>query len=450
MQELFFVLVSTVVLSGGLISLGQILKNIELQEIIRNHCNNHGFKNKKGDFVSLSPLHPNSICYIRALLAWIGILFYYFGWEYLGTEIYLIAVFLDAVDGMVARACDLITEKGERIDPFYDKLTYLAPIIFFFYNLESTYVFIFLELFGQFGVRWVLTRQGRSGASNNFGKIKAIFAFSLMPYMFVIQNYEIIPDLSSQLMTICVILSACSMIFKLIPNRFYADILSGLNAICGSIGLFFIWNKELFVIAALLVFLGQIFDFFDGRAAAKHGGTKVGPLLDDCADFISFGLCPTSMVWKLGDSVGMSIVAVIFLLSIAFRLVRFIMVDKKRKDHEDYIFFGLPSPEGAAVVIGICLVTQDLLIIKAVTIVISILSVSTYKFIHLRKGILGQVPRIVIVICGTAFLVFLAYLFKIDSQLAMGYFLLSGSMLYIVLSEYAKRQIVNLEKNIHI
>ena len=439
MEELTFVLLSLIVLSGGLVFLNFLLKKNEIQEFIKKDCNYRGFTAKDGSFVSLSPFHPNNICYIRAGLAWIGIIFYYFGFQYVGIEFYLTSVYLDAVDGMVARACKLVTEKGEKIDPLYDKATYLPPIIFLFSDLTIVYFFLFFETIGQFVVRKILDYQKRSGAANNFGKIKALFAFSIFPYMFVVQNCEYIPDISQQLMIICTFLSLCSAVFKLIPNKFYADILSILNLLCGVAGIVFISNGK-FVSAALFVLLGQVFDVFDGRAAVKHGGTKAGPWLDDIADLASFGFCPAFMIWEIGDNVWLKIIAIIFLFSIIFRLVRFVTIDKERKDYRDYIFFGLPSPAGAAVVMGTCLISKALIIIGVVTILTSLLSIGSYKFIHLGRGIAKQLPRPAMIIGSAALLILLAYLRRIDSQLGIGYFFVFGALSYIVLSEvYRKR-----------
>lgn len=443
MEQLVFVLASLAVLSGGLVFLGQRLKDYEVQNIIRRSCDNLGFYSKRsGSFVSLSPFHPNNICYIRAVLAWIGIAFYYFGNEYLGIELYLVAVFLDAVDGMVARACGLVTEKGKKIDPLYDKATYLPVIFFLFFGLASAYVFLFFEIVGQFVVRKILAYQGRSGAANNFGKIKALFAFSLMPYVFVVQNYDAIPDISSNLMVVCAVLSACSAIFKLIPNRHYANILSLLNLACGITGIVLILNGAL-ISVALVILLGQVFDFFDGRAAVKHGGTPMGVWLDDGADLVSFGICPALMVWKIGDSMWLDMAAAIFLSSILFRLLRFVLVDKKREGVQEYIFFGLPSPAGATIVMGSCLASQEVMNIWIAVILASVLSVSKYKFIHLGRGIAKQAPKAIIVIGSAALLVCLAYLVRIDSQTGIGYFMLMGILLYMTMSELIKKKLIS-------
>ncbi|MDX9855917.1 MAG: CDP-alcohol phosphatidyltransferase family protein [Parcubacteria group bacterium] len=442
MDALIFVIVNLVALSGGLVALDFFLKKEKIKKTIIKKCDSFGrYPEAGGEYVSWHPFHPNNICYIRAGLSWVGIAFYYFGHEYLGIGLYLIAVFLDAVDGMVARACDMVTEKGKKIDPLFDKLTYLIPVIILFPGITATYFFIFFETIGQFAVRKVLSYQGKSLAANNFGKVKALIAFSFLPYAFIVKNYEIIPDISSHLMVICAVLSACSAFFKLIPNRFYADILSLLNLLCGISGIFFVVAGNL-IGASLIIILGQVFDFFDGRMAAKHGGTQAGPWLDDLADSISFGLCPSIMVWISAEGALIKIIAASFLFSIIIRLVRFSTIDKRRRDHKDYIFFGLPSPAGASAVMGVILVSDSALIIGATTVAISVLSVSTHKFIHLGKGIVNRIPKPLIVALSAFLLIFLAYLIKINSQTGIGYFLSSGILAYMIMSEIAKKSLL--------
>ena len=60
-----------------------------------------------------------------------------------------------------------------------------------------------------------------------------------------------------------------------------------------------------FVWAICVIIMGQLFDLFDGRMALKHGGTRVGPYMDDIADFVSFGLAPAYVVVQKGGFSGM-------------------------------------------------------------------------------------------------------------------------------------------------
>ena len=76
--------------------------------------------------------------------------------------------------------------------------------------------------------------------------------------------------------------------------------------------------------------------------AVKHGGTKYGPYLDDIADFVSFGLAPAYIIYQSEGMFGL-IFGLIFVAGVAYRLIRFVTVDKKKKDLPEGIFNGLPA-----------------------------------------------------------------------------------------------------------
>lgn len=430
-KELFFVSNVVLMFSGGLIYLGKvILRNVYIQNFIKAH----------------PVLHPNSICWIRVGLAGVAIIFYGFGWQYIGIVVYLLSVFLDAVDGMVARGCDLVSLEGERLDPFCDKFSYLIPIAYFCaigkLPLGVVVAFTIIELTGQYIVREILVKLGWSIASNNFGKIKAVLAFSLTPYLFVLQHNPSLPNISENLMIICLGLSICSATFKLIPNKFYADILSVLNLICGISGINLISHTK-FLGATLAVMFGQVFDLFDGRMAVKHGGTKFGPWLDDAADFVSFGICPMFLILSIAEgNLILQIIAVVYATSIAYRLIRFVLVDKKRADSNPAIFFGLPSPAGAFCVFGICLSGLSATIISIIVVIVSMLSIAEYKFVHFGRGIICEIPKAMLIVLGSGIFVLLSYFFTINSLIGVGYSLLIGMGIYFILSEISKKKIL--------
>jgi CDP-diacylglycerol---serine O-phosphatidyltransferase len=99
--------------------------------------------------------------------------------------------------------------------------------------------------------------------------------------------------------------------------------------------------------AFVLVFIGQLFDLFDGRLARKFGSTPHGALFDDVADGTSFGLAISYLIWcQLGDEYKIMglLVAAMYLLCVFYRLIRFL---KPTMVLPPGIFQGLPSPAGA-------------------------------------------------------------------------------------------------------
>lgn len=393
-------------------------------------------KKSMNDFIMahLWLLHPNSICYWRAAMALAGfILYFYTDQQSLAIFIFTFAAILDGVDGMVARSCNLVSRLGEWLDPLCDKLTYLPPLLGFAYagiiSIKLVWALIVVELFGQFFARKVLSLLKFSGAANNFGKIKAIICFTLVIFCALLDGHPNVIDIGDEILLSCVILATASIVFKFIPNWLYADILSTLNFFCGITSLYFTHNG-LFARAIIVIIVGQLFDLFDGRMAIKHGGTKFGPYLDDIADFVSFGLAPAYVMVKSGSPMPWFFGAA-YIIGVAYRLIRFVAVDKKRTDLPEGIFNGLPSPAGALIVLGAALaISPDFLWIAAVFSII--LMVSKIRFAHFGRIILKQIPRPVFFITSAAVILTIAFVFKTKSVHMFGYLILVSVAIYMI------------------
>lgn len=379
-------------------------------------------------------LHPNSICYWRTGMALIAFPLYFFSpYQSFAILIFTVAAILDGVDGVVARGCNLGTKWGEWLDPLCDKLTYLPPLLGFAYmGLLSTklvWILVVIEFAGQFFARHILNLLKTSGAANNFGKIKAIMCFALVIFCALIQENPNIVNLSNEVLTACLILATASIVFKFVPNRLYADILSTLNFICGVTSLI-LAHEQRFAWAICIIIAGQLFDLFDGRMAEKHGGTKYGPYLDDIADFVSFGLAPAYMVIKSGGNLAW-IFGLIFITAVAWRLIRFVAVDKKRTDLPEGVFNGLPSPAGALIVLGACLVVSPNVLL-GFALLSAALMVSHIRFAHFGRVIMKQIPKPLFFVISTTIIVTLAFVLKTKNAEMFGYLILSSVTLYMV------------------
>lgn len=379
-------------------------------------------------------LHPNSICYWRTGMAIVGLVLYFFtGQQSLAILIFTVAAIMDGVDGVVARGCNLGTRWGEWLDPMCDKLTYLPPLIGFAYkgilSVNLIWILVAVELFGQFFARHILKLLNTSGAANNFGKIKAIICFALVIFCALLDQNRFIINLGDQILSFCIVLAAASIVFKFIPNRLYADILSTLNFCCGVTALI-LTSQHRFALAICVIIMGQLFDLFDGRMAEKHGGTKYGPYLDDIADFVSFGLAPAYMMIK-SDGPLAWLFGLIFICGVAFRLIRFVTTDKDRTDLPPGIFNGLPSPAGALIVLGAALVCPPAALM-AMSLVSTGLMVSHIRFAHFGRVILKQMPRPLFYVCSAAIIVTLSYILKSKNAEVFGYLILTAVLFYIV------------------
>lgn len=379
-------------------------------------------------------LHPNAICYWRTAMALIGfVLYFYTSLQALAIFIFTFAAILDGVDGIVARKCNLTTPWGEWLDPMCDKLTYLPPLIGFAYagiiSTNLVWILVIIEFAGQYLARRILSMLSYSVAANNFGKIKAIICFALVIFCALLDENPGVIDMGDEVLMACIILSSASVIFKFIPNRLYADILSTLNFGCGITSLILTHNRY-FAWAIVVIITGQLFDLFDGRMAEKHGGTKYGPYLDDIADFVSFGLAPAYVIAKSGGTLAWTF-SFIYFTGVAFRLIRFVAVDKKRTDLPDGVFNGLPSPAGALVVLGASLVVSPdfLWLVAALSVV---LMVSHIHFAHFGRVILKQIPKPLFFITSATIIVTLAFILKTKNAQMFGYLILSSVFLYMI------------------
>lgn len=435
MQELLFVVVVSLLLAGGLIYLAKILLP---KQIIKDFVCSHQLF-----------LHPNSISYERVAVVVISFIFYDAGWQYLGIALFLLGAFLDAVDGMVARICKLVTTKGKKLDPMCDKISYIIPLYYFcilgMLPIVTMIIFIIVELTGQWFVRNILLRLDWPIEANNFGKIKAVLSFSLVPYLFILQNNSGIPDLSNHILTICVGLSACSAIFKLIPDKFYIGTLSILNLFCGISSLYLIQQNDLMG-AILIIVLGQVFDLFDGRIfdRDKQNNVESIPWLDGMANFVSFGLCPMALILSIVSegNIVFQIMAGSYLMAISYQLLRAVLIGKKGTAFNSIVFKGLPSPVAAILIFSVCLLNLPIMIIMTISVVVSLLTVSNLPFVDFGRGIAKQLPRVTIVVLGAGVFVLFAYFVKIDSSAGVGFSLLVGMFLYFIFGEISRRRIL--------
>lgn len=143
---------------------------------------------------------------------------------------------------------------------------------------------------------------------------------------------------------------------KHIPN-----FITSLNLLCGCIALFFAFSNEM-VTAAVFVFLGIFFDFFDGFfARLLKVESKVGLEFDSLADVVTSGVVPgvvmmqlfslslfgvpytidiiKSTDWHSGIVLYLPFVGLFIAVAAAYRLAKF-NVDTRQTDQ----FIGMPTP----------------------------------------------------------------------------------------------------------
>ncbi|MFX1514916.1 MAG: CDP-alcohol phosphatidyltransferase family protein [Promethearchaeota archaeon] len=205
-------------------------------------------------------------------------------------------------------------------------------------------------------------------------------------------------------------------------NKFtlLAFLFTGLNALCGVIGIFaskFYPNELPFLPMQLLIF-GAIFDFLDGRIAKMAPSSSVlGAYSDSISDVITFAILPGFMLLN-SPLVGNEIVGIDLFIALGVagfyslcgwgRLMRF------ASKPTDVYFEGLPSP-AAALLIGssAILATQPEMSwvfwpngfpLTLITLITGVLMILTVQYPTPKRG---KTPDMVAIgICGIIVMIF--------------------------------------------
>lgn len=126
------------------------------------------------------------------------------------------------------------------------------------------------------------------------------------------------------------------------------DILTITSATAGFTSIIFSIHQN-FMLAAWMLIVAALFDYFDGKVARKVGPTKYGHYLD-LGDLSSFGVAPAVFIilWLKPDVsfMGMLVYAAAFALFIAglLRLARFFTLEKPYSIGLPITFNGLIFP----------------------------------------------------------------------------------------------------------
>ena len=149
-------------------------------------------------------------------------------------------------------------------------------------------------------------------------------------------------------------------------NVLLPNLLTICNGICGFVALVTLSKvqpgtatadaQQLFSTAAWLVFLGMVFDVFDGKVARVSGGsTALGAQLDSLCDLVTFGLVPAFLIMQMNLGITARWDKVVIVFSLAYflgatlRLARF-TAENSPDESAHLAFKGLPTPGAAGCV----------------------------------------------------------------------------------------------------
>ena len=158
---------------------------------------------------------------------------------------------------------------------------------------------------------------------------------------------------------------------KHIPNA-----ITSLNLLCGGVAILFTVSGDL-IIAAIFVFLGIFFDFFDGLVARLlNAQSEVGVQFDSLADVVTCGVVPSLVMvqllqiaiyheirplteifsaraWNTGINSYFPLFGLLILVASAYRLAKF-NVDKRQTSH----FIGLPTPANSLFILSLPMIFE--------------------------------------------------------------------------------------------
>ncbi len=380
-------------------------------------------------------LHPNAISRFRYPMGFVSVALLHLGFPRSAFLFFTFWMITDITDGDIARRCNLSTERGETIDPLSDKLMYTPMLVYLswkgLYEPWLVGLFVLFDFAGQFSRFFIKIK-----AANLFGKAKTF----LVVLLFIITGFEIIygplhlARTIRPLLAFCVGLAFCSAAFKVIPNYWYANILSLMNLVCGLLGAAVILTGGEPIHAFGLVFLGQFLDLFDGRAAERWGSTPKGEIFDDVADGTTFGLTVGLIVTTSFRDLRLGLLlGGIHLAATVYRLVRFV-VEKRRDGIQGGVttFSGVPSPGGALLAGSACLLLPWELWKGGIVALTSALMVSRVPYPHFGRAVMGRIPKVLRVLILALFLVLLAVGVRRDEYTAPLFIVFLAGASYLV------------------
>jgi CDP-diacylglycerol--serine O-phosphatidyltransferase len=129
---------------------------------------------------------------------------------------------------------------------------------------------------------------------------------------------------------------------------------------------------------------------------------------------------------------------------VAFRLIRFLFVDKKRTDLPPGVFNGLPCPAGALLLLGAILLIPFQYVWPVVLLTTGLM-VSTLRFAHLGRLILKQVPKPLFYTISAAIVVIISFVLKTRNGELFGGVILASVLIYMVIGRMCIQRVQTFE-----
>ena len=410
---------------------------------------------------------PNFMCYLRFPLGgWIFCVFYF---DLLHNAFaaftfhlsFALVCLLDSLDGRFARKWNAITEDGKSLDPAADKwVTFCLAVTAFMFGEFRLWalVIVFAREIISMLQRMRLRRKGEDASARWLGKIKTGVQFTTL-YIILLRS-DVLPEtvliepmakslFAENFILWGIILLAFSTIISVFPyfksfsyvndytksqfkesdRAWYIVMIPNLftigNYLCGVTAVFFAM-PEIEVhyrpfICLFWVLAAGMCDAFDGPLARKlNSHSDFGACLDSSTDLSTFGLATAVIIFlrfsaiKGGSSYLGIALALFYFIYVHMRLARFTV---RLQAHEDKSkkqdFEGMPSPAGACAALMAFTFFDNIFVLSAAVIIISLLMYSRLDFISHSNSFYHPFYRyIVIPVALSGFLMFIVLIFQ--------------------------------------
>lgn len=177
-------------------------------------------------FKSYTFLHPNSICRWRIVASIPLVVGVVVLWEEtlfvsILTLVYIFLFATDALDGQVARYCNLITEEGKKLDPYADKVLDL-PILGALCYISGDFVFMgmFLVIFVCDIIGQMVRGKNSSAAANWVGKSKTVYKIMAIYCLSIMRFPEAWEGLHMKTVSFTLLILSTIFAFMSMANKF--------------------------------------------------------------------------------------------------------------------------------------------------------------------------------------------------------------------------------------
>jgi CDP-diacylglycerol--serine O-phosphatidyltransferase len=253
---------------------------------------------------------------------------------------------LDYLDAVVARHREVESKAARVLDRVTDYPLLIAVAYFAVPLVDERLLVAKVAL--DFALLWLYVL-GRGRTDN---RLRASISYAaLIALLFAVQGWGgrvLTSQTIEYLLWANIAYSATTAAFYLglLQKRFVADALSGANLLCGIFSIIFA-SRGRFEVSLMFVLLGTAFDGFDGAAARRWGGTRMGVYSDDVADGVNYGIAPGfALYYVLGEGLSGLFVGIFYAVFVIARLVFFTL---NKADSDPNYFAGVPSPVGGIV-----------------------------------------------------------------------------------------------------